>query len=209
MMIAEAVIAMIWAAAAMSMLDGQTLSEFIKTGTPSSVVNEVSMTLLGAVGGTIAVLGAIVLPITSGDTAFRAARSIIADYLKIDQSKMVKRLLIAIPLFIVSALLTQIDFNLLWRYFSWANQATAAIALWIATMYLFIKGKNYIISLVPALFITYMVFVYILNQKIGFNLDLNVSYIIGIVLTAILAVLFFIKAKHNKRDQIETDIPVD
>ena len=74
MMITEAVIAMIWAAAAMSMLDGQTLSEFIKTGTPSSVVNEVSMTLLGAVGGTIAVLGAIVLPITSGDTAFRAAR---------------------------------------------------------------------------------------------------------------------------------------
>ncbi|MBO1915085.1 hypothetical protein J4G37_60950, partial [Microvirga sp. 3-52] len=98
-----------------------------------------------AVGGTIAVLGAIVLPITSGDTAFRAARSIIADYLKIDQAKVVKRLMIAIPLFAVSAMLTQIDFNLLWRYFSWANQATAAIALWIATMYLFIKGKNYII----------------------------------------------------------------
>ena len=103
MMIAEAVIAMIWAAAAMSMLDGQTLSEFIATGTPSSVVNEVSMTLLGAVGGTIAVLGAIVLPITSGDTAFRAARSIIADYLKIDQKKIVKRLMIAIPLFAISA----------------------------------------------------------------------------------------------------------
>jgi len=150
MMITEAVIAMIWAAAAMSMLDGQTLSEFIKTGTPSSVVNEVSMTLLGAVGGTIAVLGAVVLPITSGDTAFRAARSIIADYLKIDQKKVAKRLMIALPLFAISALLTQIDFQILWRYFSWANQATAAIALWIATMYLFIKGKNYIVSLVPA-----------------------------------------------------------
>src|SRR5690625_5821129 len=100
------------------------------------------MTLLGAVGVTLAVLGAIVLPITSGDTAFRAARSIIAYYLKIDQKKMKKRLMIAIPLFAVSALLTQIDFNLLWRYFSWANQATAAIALWIATMYLFIKGKK-------------------------------------------------------------------
>ena len=92
MMITEAVIAMIWAAAAMSLLDGQTLNEYIKTGTPSAVVNEVSMTLLGAVGGTIAVLGAVVLPITSGDTAFRAARSIIADYLKIDQHKIVKRL---------------------------------------------------------------------------------------------------------------------
>ena len=101
-MIAEAIIAMIWAAAAMSMLDGQTLSEFIATGTPSSVVEEVSMTLLGAVGGTIAVLGAIVLPITSGDTAFRAARSIIADYLKIDQKKIAKRLMIAIPLFAIS-----------------------------------------------------------------------------------------------------------
>ena len=183
MMIAEAVIAMIWAAAAMSMLDGQTLSEFITTGTPSAVVNEVSMTLLGAVGGTIAVLGAIVLPITSGDTAFRAARSIIADYLKIDQKKIAKRLMIAIPLFAISLLLTQMDFNILWRYFSWANQATAAIALWIATMYLFIKGKNYFVSLIPALFITYMVFVYILNQKIGFNLDLKLSFIVGIVLT--------------------------
>ncbi|CAM3156963.1 carbon starvation protein A [Filibacter tadaridae] len=209
MMITEAVIAMIWAAAAMSLLDGQTLSEFIKTGTPSSVVNEVSMTLLGAIGGTIAVLGAIVLPITSGDTAFRAARSIIADYLKIDQKKVVKRLMIALPLFAVSALLTQIDFNILWRYFSWANQATAAIALWIATMYLFIKGKNYFVSLIPALFITYMVFVYILNQKIGFNLDLKLSFILGIILTVILSVMFFVKAKNNKVNKIEPDIVVD
>ncbi|WP_203249080.1 carbon starvation CstA family protein [Sporosarcina beigongshangi] len=209
MMITEAVIAMIWAAAAMSMLDGQTLSEFIKTGTPSSVVNEVSMTLLGAIGGTIAVLGAIVLPITSGDTAFRAARSIIADYMKIDQKKVAKRLMIAVPLFVLSALLTQIDFNILWRYFSWANQATAAIALWIATMYLFIKGKNYFVSLVPALFITYMVFVYILNAKIGLSLDLKLSFYVGIVLTAILTVMFFIKAKNNKANKIETDVVVD
>lgn len=209
MMITEAVIAMIWAAAAMSMLDGQTLSEFIKTGTPSSVVNEVSMTLLGAIGGTIAVLGAIVLPITSGDTAFRAARSIIADYLKIDQQKIVKRLMIAVPLFAISAMLTQMDFNILWRYFSWANQATAAIALWIATMYLFVKGKNYFVSLVPALFITYMVFVYILNAKIGFNLDLTLSFYVGIVLTVILTIMFFIKGKNNKANKIETDITVD
>jgi len=209
MMIAEAVIAMIWAAAAMSMFDGMTLNEFINSGTPSAVVNEVSMTLLGAVGGTIAVLGAIVLPITSGDTAFRAARSIIADYLKINQQKLFKRLMIAVPLFAISALLTQIDFNLLWRYFSWANQATAAIALWIATMYLLIKGKNYFVSLIPALFITYMVFVYILNQKIGFNLDLKVSFIVGIILTAVITVMFFIKAKKNVADKIETDIAVE
>ncbi|TWT14343.1 carbon starvation protein A [Planomicrobium sp. CPCC 101079] len=209
MMIAEGVIAMIWAAAAMSIFDGQTLSGIINSGTPSAVVNEVSMTLLGAVGGTIAVLGAIVLPITSGDTAFRAARSIIADYIKVDQQKLVKRLMIAVPLFILSALLTQIDFNLLWRYFSWANQATAAIALWIAAMYLYIQGKNYLVAMAPALFITYMVFVYILNQKIGFNMDLNTSFIIGLGLTAIVVAMFYIKAKKNRDDEVETSVAVE
>lgn len=209
MMIAEAIIAMIWAAAAMSLLDGQTLSEMIDSGTPSAVVNDVSKTLLGAVGGTIAVLGAIVLPITSGDTAFRAARSIIADYFKIDQKVLMRRLMIAIPLFALSILLTQIDFNLLWRYFSWANQVTAAIALWIGTMYLFVKGKNYIISLIPAIFISYMVFVYILNQQIGFNMNLNTSFIFGVVLTIILTTMFFVKAQNNRRDGIVTDLPVE
>ncbi len=209
MMIAEAVIAMIWAAAAMSLLDGQTLNEMINSGTPSAVVNDVSMTLLGAVGGTVAVLGAVVLPITSGDTAFRAARSIIADYIKMDQQKLVKRLLIAIPLFVISAILTQIDFNILWRYFSWANQATAAIALWIATMYLYVKGKNYFVSLIPAIFISYMVFVYILSEKIGFNLDLNLSFIVGIPLMIILIIGFFMKAKSNVNNNIETDVHID
>lgn len=209
MMIAEAIIAMIWAAAAMSIFDGQTLSGLINSGTPSAVVNEVSMTLLGAVGGTIAVLGAIVLPITSGDTAFRAARSIIADYIKVDQTKLMKRLLIAVPLFIISAVLTQVDFNLLWRYFSWANQATAAIALWIATMYLYIQGKNYLVSLAPAIFITYMVFVYILNQKIGFNLDLNLSFIIGLVLTIIIIVMFYTKARRNRKAEVQTAVTVE
>ena len=209
MMIAEAVIAMIWAAAAMSMLDGQTLSQMIDSGTPSVVVNDVSKTLLGAIGGTIAVLGAIVLPITSGDTAFRAARSIIADYLKIDQKQLRKRLYIALPLFALSILLTQIDFNILWRYFSWANQATAAIALWIGTMYLFVKGKNYIVSLIPAIFISYMVFVYILNAQIGFQLNLNTSFILGIFLTIILTFMFFVKAKSNKQNKIVTDLPAE
>lgn len=209
MMIAEAIIAMIWAAASMSIFDGQTLSSMINSGTPSAVVNEVSMTLLGAVGGTIAVLGAIVLPITSGDTAFRAARSIIADYIKLDQQKIMKRLIIAVPLFAVSILLTQIDFNLLWRYFSWANQATAAIALWIGTMYLYIQGKNYLVAMAPAIFITYMVFVYILNQKIGFNLDLNISFIVGLLLTIVIIALFYGKARKNRIDEVETAVAVD
>lgn len=180
MMIAEGIIAMIWAAATMAIFDGMTLKEMIAEGTPSLVVNEVSVYLLGAVGGTIAVLGAVVLPITSGDTAFRAARNIIADYIKLPQNKLAKRLFIALPLFAISVVLTQIDFNILWRYFSWANQGTAALALWIGAMYLYVKKRNYWIAFIPAVFITYMVFVYILNAQIGFRLDLNLSFIIGI-----------------------------
>ncbi|AUJ25226.1 carbon starvation protein A [Virgibacillus dokdonensis] len=206
MMIAEAIIAMIWAAAAMSLFDGQTLSGIIAEGTASAAVNEIAITLLGAVAGTIAVLGAIVLPITSGDTAFRAARSIIADYLNIGQKKVFNRLSIAIPLFVISYILTKIDFNILWRYFSWANQATAVIALWIATMYLFMKEKNYFVSMVPAIFMSYMVFVYILNAQIGFRLDLNVSFIVGAVLTIMLTFLFFKKAQANKTNQLKVDM---
>ncbi|MFD1067492.1 carbon starvation CstA family protein [Oceanobacillus locisalsi] len=208
MMIAEAVIAMIWAAASMSLFDGNTLNNMINAGTPSAVVNDVSIRLLGAIGGTIAVLAVIVLPITSGDTAFRAARSVIADYIHFGQKKWTNRLAIAIPLFVISIILTQIDFNILWRYFSWANQTTAALALWIATMYLLVKGKQYWISLIPALFITDMVFVYILNAQIGFSLPMNVSHIGGIILTTAFTVWFFWKAKQNKADQIETDLKV-
>ncbi len=206
MMVAEGIIAMIWAAASMSLFHGQELNELINAGTASAVVNEASTTLLGAIGGTIAVLGVIVLPITSGDTAFRAARSVIADYIKLSQKKVMNRLVIAVPLFAVSIILTQIDFNMLWRYFSWANQSTAALALWIATMYLLLKGKNYWISLVPALFITDMVLVYILNAPIGFNLPLPISHIGGIILTMIFAVWFFRKANQNKAERIEADL---
>lgn len=207
MMIAEGIIAMIWAAASMSLFNGVDLNALINEGTASAVVNEVSTTLLGAIGGTIAVLGVIVLPITSGDTAFRAARSVIADYIKFDQKKLLNRLMIAVPLFVVSMILTQVDFNILWRYFSWANQSTAALALWIATMYMLIKGKNYWMSLIPALFITDMVLVYILNAQIGFHLSLNVSHIGGIILTVAFTIWFFWKARQNKTNSVEGDLP--
>ncbi|NME05415.1 carbon starvation protein A [Psychrobacillus sp. BL-248-WT-3] len=207
MMITEAVIAMIWAAAAMSMFDGQGLQGLINEGTASLVVKEVSMTLLGAIGGTIAVLGVIVLPITSGDTAFRAARSIIADYLNINQAKVAKRLAIAIPLFAISFLLTKIDFNILWRYFSFANQGTSALALWIATMYLMVKGKNYYVSLIPALFITDMIAVYILNDaKLGFGLAYGTAHIGALIFTIIITILFFMKAKKNKKEGLQVDL---
>ncbi|HFJ9329641.1 TPA: carbon starvation protein A [Bacillus paranthracis] len=209
MMIAEAIIAMIWAAAAMSIFSYGELNELIKSGTPAAVVSEISKTMLGAFGGTIAVIGVIVLPITSGDTAFRAARSIIADYFNFEQTKLKNRLIIAIPLFVIAYGLTKIDFTLLWRYFSWANQSTAAIALWIGTMYLFIKGKPYVVSLIPAIFMTLMTVIYILNAKIGFNIPLNISYMVGAVITVILTAVFFIKAVKNKNENIEVDVQLE
>ncbi|MDI7740858.1 carbon starvation CstA family protein [Lysinibacillus fusiformis] len=200
MMIAEGVIAMIWAAASMSLFGGYGgLSELIAAGGPAAVVSEVSLLMLGSIGGTLAVLGVIVLPITSGDTAFRAARMIIAEYFKFPQAKLTSRLWIAIPLFVISYGLTKIDFNILWQYFSWANQVTAVIALWVGAMYLFLAKKNHWIATVPASFMTYMVIVYILYEPtMGFGIPLNASFIGGLVAAAVLIGIFFASA-HKKR----------
>jgi carbon starvation protein CstA len=209
MMIAEGIIAMIWAAAAMSLFNGsEGLNEVLANGGPAAVVSEVSTTMLGAIGGTLAVLGVIVLPITSGDTAFRSARMIIADYLNVSQKKIASRLWIAIPLFVISFALTKIDFTLLWRYFSWANQSTAVIALWVGAMYLFIAKKNYWIAMIPGVFMTMATFTYILNAPIGFGLSLNTSYITASVITAAIIVIFFMAAAKARRSgvQLEEDI---
>lgn len=197
MMIAEAIIAMIWAAAAMSIFHGTDLSALLATAGPAGIVKEVSMTTLGAVFGTIAVLGVIVLPITSGDTAFRSARMIIADYIGVAQKKFSSRVWIAAPLFAISIVLTQMDFNLLWRYFAWANQTTAMIALWVAAMYLALQKKNYWIAAVPATFITMTTFTYILNAQIGFKLPLTTAYIVAAIITIIIVLSFFIGLRRK------------
>ncbi|WP_407407790.1 carbon starvation protein A [Peribacillus sp.] len=203
MMIAEGIIAMIWAAAAMSLFDGPVgLNELLATGGTGLIVSEAAKVTLGALFGTIAVLGVIVLPITSGDTAFRSARMIIADYVKFPQLKMSSRLVIAVPLFVISIALTQIDFNILWRYFSWANQATAVIALFVGAMYLYIAKKNYWVSLLPGTFMLYTVLVYILNAQIGFRLSMDTSYIIGAIVSVILVITFFVAAKKQRAANI-------
>ncbi len=193
MMIAEGIIAMIWAAAAMSLFGGYGgLSEMMAAGGPAAVVSEASVLMLGSIGGTLAVLGVIVLPITSGDTAFRAARMIIADYFKFAQAKFVSRLWIAIPLFVMSYVLTKIDFNILWRYFSWANGVTAVIALWVGAMYLFLARKNHWIATIPAAFMTSMVFSYIVYEpNMGFGQGVAFSNIVGVIAAAIITAIFF------------------
>ena len=200
MMITEGIIAMIWAAAAMSLFGGYGgLNEMIAAGGPAAVVSEASILMLGSIGGTLAILGVIILPITSGDTAFRAARMIIADYFKFSQVKMLSRIWIAIPLFVISYGLTKIDFNILWRYFSWANQVTAVIALWVGAMYLFLSFKNHWIATVPAIFMTSMVFVYILFEPtMGFGLPLTASYVGGAVGAMVITALFFTHANKQR-----------
>ncbi|WP_251550813.1 carbon starvation protein A [Neobacillus muris] len=206
MMIAEGIIAMIWAAASMSLFHGYTgLNEILAAGGPGAVVSEVSTQMMGAIGGTLAVLGVVVLPITSGDTAFRSARMIIAEYLNIAQKKLSNRLWISLPLFIISVALTQIDFNILWRYFSWANQATAVIALFVGAMYLYIAKKNYWISLIPGSFMLVMVITYILNAQIGFGLSMNTSWIGGFVGTAVLLWLFFRAGNKARANNLPLD----
>ncbi|MGO1922986.1 MAG: carbon starvation CstA family protein [Jeotgalicoccus sp.] len=209
MMIAEGIIAMIWAAAAMSLFDGPiTLNELITTIGTGGIVNEISTMMLGPIVGTLAVLGVIVLPITSGDTAFRSARMIIADYIRVPQKKIMSRIWIAAPIFIVSIILTNMDFTLLWRYFNWANQSTAMIALWIGAMYLFIGKRNYWIAVVPAVFMTMTVSTYIFNAPIGLNLSMNISLIISAIITVLITILFFSSAKKRRSENIPLEVDV-
>ncbi|AFM06385.1 carbon starvation protein, predicted membrane protein [Bernardetia litoralis DSM 6794] len=200
MMILEAFIAMIWAAATMSLMDGDNISQLLASGGPAAVVNEIAVVFLGTIGGTIAVIGIIVLPITSGDTSFRAARMIIADYLKIDQKTLKNRFIVAIPLFIISYILTNMDFQLLWRYFSWSNQVSSAIALWIGTIYLYQNKKYYIIALAPAFFITSVIFSYLFyDPTIGFGLDVTASNWIGLTSSILITILFFVTMKKREK----------
>lgn len=203
MMIAEGIIAMIWAAAGMSLFNGgEGLNDILNNGGTAAVVSEASTLMLGAVGGTLAILGVIILPITSGDTAFRSARMIIADYFNFSQVKLMNRLWIALPMFVISIALTQVDFDILWRYFSWANQSTAVIALFVASMYLFVARKNYWVSLIPGTFMLMATTTYILNAPIGFRLPMSVSYIGATVVSVVLVIVFFNAAKKARKANI-------
>ncbi|MFC0522169.1 carbon starvation protein A [Pontibacillus salicampi] len=205
MMIAEGIIAMIWAAAGMSMFSGNELNQIIAEGGPAAVVSEVSTMMLGAVGGTIAIIGVIILPITSGDTSFRGLRMIIADYFNIGQKKTLNRLWIAFPIFALSFMLTKIDFSILWRYFSWANQSTAMIALWIGAMYLILSKKNYFIAMVPAAFMTMATTTYIFYNEIGFGLPIQWAYGIAGIITIGVIVLFYRTAHKRLQQPISLD----
>ena len=200
-MIAEGIIALIWAAAAMTFFGGvPQLDVILSAGGPSTVVNTIANTLMGPIGGLLAVLGVVVCPITSGDTAFRSARLTIADAMKIEQSSIKNRFMISIPLFIVGVALTFIDFNIIWRYFSWANQTLAMIMLWTGSAYLVKHNKNHFISTIPAIFMTAVTFSYIMQAPEGFRLHAGVSNAIGVFIAIVFTVLFAIKSKKLREE---------
>lgn len=191
-MVAEGIVALIWAAVGMSFYGGVgSLNNIMASngGNAAVVVNEISNTMLGTVGGILALLGVVAAPITSGDTAFRSARLIIADFMNVDQIALKNRLMISIPLFTVGFVLTRVDFAIIWRYFAWTNQTLAAIVLWTITAYLIRERKPYWISLVPAAFMTTVVVSYLMVAPEGFQLPHNVSYFTGIAVAVILTAL--------------------
>ncbi len=204
MMIGESAIALVWAAAGMAVFGGTGgLQEALATGGgPAGVVRTVSITLLGSIGGTLAILGVIILPITSGDTAFRGARLVIADFFKMSQKAIPKRLAISIPLFAVAFALSKIDFNFLWRYFSWANQTTAMILLWAAAMFLVKEKRLHWIATIPAIFMTAVTFTYLLQAPEGFGLPTSISYPVGLLITVGITLLFANKVRKERKLEI-------
>ena len=182
-MIAEGIVALIWAAVAMAFFGGvrELGNEFTAhNGNAAWAVNEICNLLLGRVGGVLALIGVVAAPITSGDTAFRSARLTIADSFNIKQGKLVQRLYITIPIFVVALLLTQIDFSVVWRYFGWANQTLSVFVLWTASVYMRKTAGKLWFVLIPAVFMTSVVITYILVAPEGFDLGQNVSYTIGV-----------------------------
>jgi carbon starvation protein CstA len=182
-MIGEGVIALIWCALALSFFGSvEALSEAVSTGGPGTVVYNTSIGLLGVFGGIVAFLGVVILPITSGDTAFRSSRLIMSEYFNMPQKSIRNRLLMALPLFVLGAILTQVDFGIIWRYFGFANQTTAVMMLWTASAYLLRHNKFHWVSTVPAMFMTTVVITFILSSTtLGFGLDIDVSTVIGIL----------------------------
>jgi carbon starvation protein CstA len=198
-MITEGIIALIWATVGLSFYESpEAMQAVISEGSPSAVVDQVARTLLGPVGGLLAVLGVVILPITSGDTAFRSTRLILAEAFKVSQKAIPKRLLIAVPLFAVGYLVSLVDFNLIWRYFGWANQTLATLVLWAGAIYLVQSGKGawHWIASIPAVFMTTVCLTFIGWSEIGLGLSYSLSLTIAVVCATALMVYFIWRTRQ-------------
>lgn len=197
-MVAEGVVALIWAAAAIAFTGGyEQLTAYMADPSHSAggLVKDISVGWLGAAGGILAIIGVVAAPITTGDTALRSARLIVADALGFDQSKLWRRAVISVPVFILTFIIMMTDFDVLWRYFAWSNQTMATITLWAATAWLWRSGKTYWLTLIPAIFMTLVTVSYILFAPEGLALSIDISLIAGGVTAVILLILFLRRSR--------------
>ena len=193
-MITEGIVALIWAAAAIKYAGSyERLAELMTAGgnmNPAIIVNAICNDWLGSVGAILAILGVVAAPVTSGDTAFRCARLIAADFLHYKQSTLVRRLIISLPLFLIAAVLMNINFDILWRYFAWFNQTLSIFTLWAVTVWLARKGKMFYLTLFPAMFMTCVCTSYILVAPEGFSLPYQYGVVAGVILSLVLCAFF-------------------
>ncbi|MCJ7833819.1 carbon starvation protein A [Cuneatibacter sp. NSJ-177] len=212
-MVAEGVIALIWASAGVAFYytagDGMAALNAAGGGN-STVVYQMSMDLLGPIGGVLAMIGVIACPITSGDTAFRSARLTLADWFQIDQKSTKKRLFLSIPLLGIGYLISLVDYQVIWRYFSWSNQTLAMIALWAGAVYLcrFVNKKASFMAALPATFMSAVSMTYILYAEEGLNFGskgmTNTAYVIGIVFAVACLALFLFRCVC-KKEELKTE----
>ena len=211
-MITEGIVALIWATVAMYFFYGEPAPGYtliaggdkagFLTAAPA-VVNMVCNDWLGLLGATLALLGVVAAPITSGDTALRSARLIIADFLHLEQRSIKRRLYICIPLFALTMaiLLWQVEnpdgFNIIWKYFGWSNQTLSVFTLWTITVYLVQQKKPFVISLIPALFMTTISCTFLLISKETLNMGATISYTIGGIRLLAATILFFRRYRKN------------
>ena len=205
-MVSESIIALIWAAVAMAFFSGvEGLNAYMQAnGSNAGVaVSLICDTMLGRVGSILAIMGVVIAPITSGDTAFRSARLIIADMLHYDQKPILKRLVVSIPLFVIGVAIAFMEFDVIWRYFAWSNQTLSVITLWMITSWLMRRGSKWsIISIIPAICMTFVCssFFFVSGQFVGMGAT-NLAYIYGGATTAIIAGLMMHLIRKNIRNK--------
>ncbi len=206
-MISESIIALIWAAISMAFFydQGGVSAALAEHGNSAAwAVNEISNTTLGLVGGILAILGVVAAPITSGDTAFRSARLIIADVFHIEQRTKWKRLVICVPLFAAGVTLTFVNFDVVWRYFAWTNQALASVVLWCIVVYLNLNRRNIWVALIPAIFMTYICssFVFVSGQFVGMG-STPLAYILGAVVTVFISGFMVWRLVRDRKSEVK------
>ena len=223
-MITEGLVALIWAAAAIKFADSFDVTKYGMTGdeapyaklwalmtnggtsnaNPAVLVNVLCTTWLGKVGAVLAILGVVAAPITSGDTALRSARLIAADFMHYKQNRIYKRLILSLPIFVISGVLMFVKFDVLWRYFAWFNQSLAVVTLWTITVWLTkrsaaegTKKYAFLVTLVPALWMTIVCSTYIFIAPEGFQLHHFIAYLLGGLVTVGVLVWYILWAKKQ------------